>query len=153
MVFPGKLSSTFKAHRATTPVVIGSSRFVLKNCRSMLVSGRFGFSLATCASDVLSSAQSSLAALFRQALVVTPIRLASELAQRFGTSSFVLVAQSFSKHQRLFSAVPASRFVHQNHAEKPAASSSQRPNPSVNRTVFKPALFLIRRCAAGYLRR
>jgi hypothetical protein len=153
MLFPGKFFSTFKALRATTSVVIGSSRFVLEGCRSMLVSGRFGFSLAACASDALSSALPSLTALFRQALVVAPIRLASALALRFGVSSFALVAQAFSQHLRHVKLTLISRFVHQIRAVKPVASSTQRPNPSVNRTVFMPALFLIRRCAAGYLRR
>ena len=153
MLFHGKLPCTFKANLATTPVVIGFSRFVLEGCRSLLVSGRFGFSLATCSSDVLSCAQSSLAAQFRLALVRTPLRLASALALRFCISSFALVAQAFSRHPRHVKLALVSRFVHQRHAGKPVASSSQRPNPSVNRTVFKPALFLIRRCAAGYLNR
>jgi hypothetical protein len=153
MFFPGKLFSTLKAHRATTPVVIGSSRFVLEDCRSMLLSGQFAFSLAACASDVLSSAQSSLAAQFHQALVATPIRFTSALALRFGVSSFVLVAQAFPQHLRHVKLALVSRLLHQKRAVKPVASSSQRPNPSVNRTVFMPALFLIRRCAAGYLKR
>ena len=183
MPFPANFFSPSKAHRSATPVVIGSQRPVPEGWLSMRVSGRFGFSPSAFACGFLFRAQPNSAAQSRHAPVAALIRLASAQAQRrsraqpsvatqfrpaFVRASFRLasvqtqprsaspvarVAQAFSQHPCQFSTVPVSRFAHQRHAKKPVASSSQRPNPSVNRTVVKPALFLIRRCAAGYLKR
>ena len=175
--------SPSKTYRSATPVVIGSQRPVPEGWLSMRVSGRSGFSLSAFACGFLSGAQPNSAAQSRHAPVAALIRLASAQAQRrscaqpsvvaqfrpaFVRASFRLasaqaqphsaspvarVAQALSRHPRPFSTVPVSRFVLQRYAGKPVAFSTQRPNPSLNRTVVKPALFLIRRCAAGYLRR
>ena len=183
MSFPANLFSPSKAHRSATPVVIGSSRPVPEGWLSMRVSGRSSFSLSAFTCGFLSGAQPNSAAQSRHAPVAALIRLASVQSQRrsraqpsavaqfrpaFVRASFRLasaqvqllaaspvarVTQAFSRHPRPFSTVPVSRFVLQRYAGKPVAFSTQRPNPSLNRTVVKPALFLIRRCAAGYLKR
>ena len=116
----------FKAHRSATSIVIGSSRLALEDYRSMLLSGRFGFSLAACASDVLSRVQ--------------PLHLSTVWG----------VTQAFSQHLRQFLFIPTSRFVHQKLSEKPVASSFQKPNNSFNRTAKKrPFSLRPPRVAAG----
>ena len=126
----------FNAHRPVTPVPIGSSRFVPEGRRSMRVSGRSWFSLAACAGGFLSGAQPAVAAQFRPALLATPFRLASALAQRFAASAVFRVAQAASRHLRPFLAALVSRFVLQSHAEKTAPSSTAWANPALNLAPF-----------------
>ena len=133
---PANQFGLFQAHRPATPVVLWSQRFVLEGRRSMRVTGRSCFSLAACAGGFLSGAQSSVAAQFRLALLATPFRLASALAQRLAASPVVRVAQAVSRHSRQFSVVLASPFVLQSHAEKTAPSSSQCSNPALNLAPF-----------------
>ena len=131
------LFSRLQAHRATTPVFIGSLRSVTEGRRSMRVSGRSCFSLAARSSGFLSSAQPSVAAQqFRPALLATPFRFALALAQRLAASPVVRVAQAASRHLRRFSVVLASRFVLNSHAVKTAPSSSQCSNPALNLAPF-----------------
>ena len=135
-----------QVHRPATPVFIGSLRSVSECRRSMRVSGRFCFSLAARSSGFLSSAQPSVAAQFRPALLATPFRLASALAQRLAASPVVRVAQAASRHLRRFSVVLASPFVRQSYAEKTAPSSGQCSNPALNPVRF--ALWTLRDKAA-----
>ena len=130
------LFSRLQAHRATTPVVIGSSRFVPEGWRSMRVSGRSCFSLAACAGGFLSGAQSASGAQFRPALLATPFRLASARAQRLAAPTVFRVAQAASQHSRRFSAALVSRFVLQSHAKKTALSSTAWANPALNLAPF-----------------
>jgi len=88
----------------------------------------------------------SPAAQFRPALLATPFRLASALAQRLAASVVVRVTQTVSRHSRQFSVVLASPFVLQSHAEKTAPSSSQCSNPALNPVRF--ALWTLRDKAA-----
>ena len=121
-----------QGHRAATPVLLGSQRSAPECRRSMRVSDRSCFSLSAYAGGFLSSAQPLAASQFRLALLATPFRLASALAQRVAASRVVGFAQAASRHLRPFSVVLASRFVLQNHAEKPAPSSSQCSNLALN---------------------
>ena len=125
-----------QVHRPATPVLIGSLRSVSEGRRSMRVTGRFGFSLAARSSGFLSSAQSSVLAQFRPALLATPFRLASALVQRLAAISVARFAQAPSRHLRPFAVAPASRFVLQSHAKKTAPSSSQCSNPALNLAPF-----------------
>ncbi len=92
----------------------------------MRVPGRFGFAFV---------------APLLLALVVAQHRLASVLAQRLGDPAVVRFAQAVSRHLRLVSVVPVSRFVLQSHAQKTAPSSSQWSNPAVEGTPNKQPLF------------
>ena len=126
MSFSSKFISTFKAHRATTPVVIGSSRFVLEDCRFLRVSGWSCFSLPAFGCGFLSRSQ--------------PHRV----------SGVLCAAQAFSQHPRQLLFVRASRFLLQKYTEKPVASSFQKPNNSFNRTAKKrPFSLRPPRVAAG----
>jgi hypothetical protein len=111
------LFSRLQAHRATTPVVIGSPRFVPEGWRSMRVSGRSCFLLAVRSSGLLSGAQSPVAVRLRQAFVGAPFRLAL-----VRTHSAVSVCTS--------------SFVHQNSTEKTAPSSTAWANPALNLAPF-----------------
>ena len=135
-----------QVHRPATPVLIGSLRSVSEGRRSMRVTGRFGFSLAARSSGLLSGAQPSVVAQFRPALLATPFRFASALAQPLAASPVGHVAQAASRHPRQFSVVLASRFVLQSHAEKTAPSSGQCSNPALNPVRF--ALWTLRDKAA-----
>ena len=125
------LFSRLQAHRSATPNFIGSLRSVSEGRRSVRVSVRSCFSLAACAGSFLSSAQPAVAAQFHPALLATPFRLASALAQRFAASAVSRLAQAASQHPRFLS-VLTSRFVLQSHAEKTAPSSTAWANPALN---------------------
>ena len=88
----------------------------------------------------------ALAALFLPALLATPFRLASALAQRLASSAVLCVAQVASRHLRRFSAARVSRFVRQSYAEKTAPSSTAWANPALNPVRF--ALWTLRDKAA-----
>ena len=102
----------------------------------MRVPGRSCFSLAVCAGGFLSGAQPASGALFRPALLATPFRLASALAQRFAASAVLCVAQAASRHLRPFLAALVSRFVLQSHAVNTAPSSTTWANPALNLAPF-----------------
>ena len=99
----------------------------------MRVAGRFAVAAQV---RILSGAQPASGALFRPALLATPFRLASALAQRLATSAVFRVAQAASRHSRPFSVVLVSRFVLQSHAEKTAPSSTAWANPALNLAPF-----------------
>jgi hypothetical protein len=105
------LFGLLQAHRSATPVVLWSQRSMPEGRRSMRVSGRSCFSLAACAGGFLSGVQPVSSAQFRLALLATPIRLASALAQP--------VVSVFT-----------SPFSHQSAAEKTAPSSTAWANPA-----------------------
>ena len=140
------LFSHFQVHCSATPVVIGSSRFVPEGWRSMWVSGRSCFSLSSCGGGFLSGAQPAVAAQFHPALLATPFRLVSALAQRLAASVVSHVTQAASLHLRPFSVVRVSRFVLQSHADKTAPSSTTWANPALNPVRF--ALWTLRDKAA-----
>ena len=77
-----------------------------------------------------------VAALFHPALLATPFRLASALAQRFAASAVLRVAQAASRHSCPFSAVRVSRFVLQSYSVKTAPSSTTWANPALNLAPF-----------------
>ena len=126
----------FQAYRSATPVVLGSQRSALEGRRSMRVSGWSCFSLAACAGGFLSGAQSSVAAQFRLALLATPFRLASVLAQRLAMSPVVRFAQALSQHPSHVTVAVTRHFEHQRHTVKTAPSSSQCSNPALNLAPF-----------------
>ena len=130
------LFSRLHAHRATTPVVIGSSRFVPEGWRFMRVSGWSCFSLAACAGGFLSGAQPASGALCRPALLATTFRLASTRAQRLVAPAVLRVAQAVSQHSRRFSAALVARFVLQSRTQKTAPSSTAWANPALNLAPF-----------------
>ena len=125
-----------QVHRSATSILLWSQRSVPEGRRSMRFSGWFGFSLTARSSGFLSSAEPSVATQLRSALLATPFRFASALAQRLAASLVGRVAQASSRHPRPFSAVRVSRFVLQSHAEKTAPSSSQCSNPALNLAPF-----------------
>ena len=127
------LFSRLQAHRATTPVFIGSLRSVTEGRRSVRVSGRFA---AAAQVRILSGAQPAVAAQFHPALLATPFRLASARVQRFVASHALRFAQAASRHLRPFSAALVSWFVLQSHAEKTAPSSTAWANPALNLAPF-----------------
>jgi hypothetical protein len=99
----------------------------------MRVAGRFAVAAQV---RILSGAQPASGALFRPALLATPFRLASALAQRLATSAVFRVAHAASRHSRPFSVALVSRFVLQSHAEKTAPSSIAWANPALNLAPF-----------------
>ena len=137
------LFSRLQAHRATTPVFIGSLRSVTKGRRSMRVAGRFAVPAQV---RLLYGAQPAVVALFHPAFLATPFRLGSALAQRLATSAVFRVAHAASRHSRPFSVARVSRFVRQSHTEKTALSLAAWANPALNPVRF--ALWTLRDKAA-----